>query len=340
MFLLSCFVLLFTLTRATIPYLVPLLPTSVDFGYHNSSFQSWGGNIVYLPSDPTWKYHGFFAAFINNCGLSAWGSNSVVIHAGSNSLTSGFQFIEIVLDVWHHNPQISVAPDGTFILWSIGSSPEPKIANCSKEIQEDVNSPSLQHGFETMELHYATSIYGPWTLLPGGSSGYPFNSSQFNGTNPAPWFLPNGTAVVASHDAYGVTVSVADSWRGPYSLPSRLFLWDGEYVIEDPFLWFDSVEDKWKCLFHQYNKTNTKNQIRVGGYAESNDSNLFSTWTLQPNGTPAYNTSVLLNDGTTLVVNRRERPKLYFENGVPVALFTGVQTEKGDTYSLFQPIQH
>ena len=134
-------------------------------------------------------------------------------------------------------------------------------------------------------------------------------------------------------------VSTAPGWRGPYSNPKTLFPNDGVYNLEDPFIWFDGNMQRWRVLLHVYNMSDSAHQVRVGGYAESDTSDLFGNWTLQSNETPAYNTTVKFTDGTEITLARRERPKLLFDakTGLPSMLFNGVCDEKS-CYTLAQPV--
>jgi hypothetical protein len=198
----------------------------------------------------------------------------------------------------------------------------------------------LAHGAELIECWYAPTPYGPWTqLLVKGSN------NLFNGTNPAPWVMPNGTTIVGSHNNEGFTVSVAADWRGPYNAPYLLVPYtdyNNTYVFEDPFLWQDMASDGvWRLLLHQYNSSNPAVQVGVGGYAASATADLFSEWTLQPFATPAYNTTVDFADGTSVTMARRERPKLLLSatTGEPAVLYNGVCPPGTDAcWTLSQPI--
>jgi hypothetical protein len=286
-----------------------------------------------VDNDP-YKYHLFAAAFTNHCGLNAWKSNSEVIHAVSNSPVGPFEFHDVALPVWHHNPQIVRHTDGTYLLFSIGLSPEPKPANCTKDdIESEVDDNMASQ--ELIQLHYSNSIYGPWTMLLING-----NSNLFDGTNPTPWVNPDGSLYVGSHSK-DFTVSMAPHWKGPYSAAKVVFQPDGVYNIEDPFLWFDSKAQKWKVLLHQYNATDTKNQVRVGGYAESATSDIYGAWTLQSNETPAYNITVHFTDSTTINYTRRERPKLLFNpDGTPSILYNGVCYQNSDCYTIAEQIKN
>ena len=72
----------------------------------------------------------------------------------------------------------------------------------------------------------------------------------------------------------------------------------------------------------------------AGGHAFSADGLKWSTWNR------CYNTSLPLTNGTTVEVNRRERPKLLFDpKGKPTHLYNGAITDWG-TYTIVAPINH
>ena len=329
------------------PYVIAFDPAPNQSGYRNTSFWSWGGGVVVNGT----QFHLFASAFVESCGLNAWGSNSVAIHAVAASPLGPFAFVERALPFYHHNVAPIIAPDGTVLIFSIGMSPEPALANCSTPAQVS----RLQHGFETVECWWSPSVDGPWTAVPGGMNG----RNLFNGTNPAPAFDPsgNGTLYVMSHNAENMTVSTATSWRGPYSPPVPVFTHiNGDYQGEDPFIWFDPKLPNsegglgaWRVLYHMYNKSDTRTQVRVGGYAVSSGPNIFGSWWVQPNAVPAYTTSYTAYESgssgptETTVFSRRERPKLFLDptTGKPSVLYSGVCPEPdgdSDCFTIAAPI--
>lgn len=90
--------------------------------------------------DPkTGIYHAFFAAMRNvpgskgTCNLGAWTSNSEVIHAVSSSPVGPFNMQDVALPPWHHNPQVMLHPDGTWLIYTIGTVGVPPQHSCGKE---------------------------------------------------------------------------------------------------------------------------------------------------------------------------------------------------------------
>lgn len=311
------------------------LPAPSSSGFRNSSLSSWGGGVVFADG----LYHLFASAFLNGCGLGSWGSNSMAIHATSSSPEGPFAFVERALPYYHHNVYPIAAPDGTFLIFSIGMVPDPVPSKCSDP------PPLLTHGFESIEAWSSTSVNGPWEPVAGNVNG----RNLFNGTNPAPAFDPsnNGTIYVMSHNNGAMTLSIAPHWSGPYSPPFPLFSYeDGNYVGEDPFLWWDANFKNreggvgaWRVLYHMYDSTDTHHQFAVGGYAESSGASIYKGWVVQSYTTPAYTTNITSyvqgssGPSVTTTMARRERPKLHFDpvTGEPKVLYTGVCPQGSDT---------
>jgi len=304
--------------------------------YYNASMWSWGGSVVEVPGDPKNRYHMWAAAFTEGCGLSAWESNSQVIHAVSNDPLGPFAFTDVAVPVWAHNPQAVVANDGTFLLFTLGFSEAVRAANCSAAGAGGAARSRLDgHPPETMTLHSSESPYGPWDLVA---------ENIFTGTNPAPWINEDGSVYVASHNGSVITVSVASTWRGPYSssyiVTARPL--EPDVNLEDPFLWFDKAAQKWRILGHMYNATDHKVQINVGFTAWSANASITSAWTSQAYTAPVFLTAVGMSDGSTLRLSRRERPKLLLDavTGAPAVLYTGVcpDDSSSNCYTMGVPI--
>ena len=312
---------------APAPFQLSFLPAPTPSGFNNASLHSWGGSVIAAEG----AFHLFASAFVGNCGLNAWGSNSIAIRAVGPTPLGPFAYAERALPYYHHNVAPIQAPDGTFLIFAIGMVPDPAPVQCHAGRQQQQQPHPLTHGFESVEAWAAPTVRGPWAAVPGSVNG----RNLFNGTNPAPAFDPsgNGTLYVMSHDARGFVVSVAASWRGPYAPPVLVFPGRlGDYAFEDPFLYFAPAVGRWRALFHAYNASDTAHQYNVGGFAETEGADVLGPWSVQdPATAPAYTTEftsfVAGSSGATqtTVFGRRERPKLLFSaDGEPTALVTGV----------------
>ena len=91
-------------------------------GYYNSTASSWGGFPIEAGGSDGgyWLFH---AQMANGCGLSTWTSNSIVARSKSTTgrVEGPYEFDREVLPHFAHNPTIRRAPDGTYVVYFIGS---------------------------------------------------------------------------------------------------------------------------------------------------------------------------------------------------------------------------
>jgi hypothetical protein len=155
---------------------------------YNESMSAWGGSVVEVPGDKTWRYHMFNGIYTKGCGVNYWRGNSAIAHLVSQTPTGPFQFFDIALPLWHTNPQVVVDPrDGTFVLFAIGQSVNQSNwteCNCSAKVPCPPGPPNPDLA-GVIDVHYAATPYGPWTpLVINGST------VAMHGTNPGACFLP------------------------------------------------------------------------------------------------------------------------------------------------------
>ncbi|GMH87858.1 hypothetical protein TrVE_jg6824 [Triparma verrucosa] len=129
-------------------------PTPKTAGYHNESFASWGGNIIFEGG----KYHLLVAQFVNECPLGLWGTASSIIRAESDSYLGPFEYKETVVGAFSHNPTIRKSPhDGNYYLFMIGAGDSVDPPDCREDSQH--LSSTLQES--SIHVQRADSIYGP-----------------------------------------------------------------------------------------------------------------------------------------------------------------------------------
>jgi hypothetical protein len=162
-------------------------------------------------------------------------------------------------------------------------------------------------------VHTAPSLDGPWTPFPD------FGVPSCN--NPAPLLHPNGTLFLGCDSK---TIWAAPGLRGPWrqvaEFPAPGDAPQGGY--EDLFLWIDP-RGAWHALFHVWSteipSPYTCATSNVSAHAFSRDGSAWHYSPLQP-----YNTTVLLDDGSSFISPTRERPKLLFgADGEPSHLYGG-----------------
>jgi hypothetical protein len=104
-------------------------PSSLD-----ASWTSWGMSVISAGG----AFHGYVAEMANECGLGAWTRGSQVVHAAAAAPTGPFlrgpAGADVVVPAWAHNPQVIRAPDGNFVIFTLGDGWPQNGAplNCSK----------------------------------------------------------------------------------------------------------------------------------------------------------------------------------------------------------------
>jgi len=218
------------------------------------NWTSWGMSVMNVDG----TYHGMVAEMANECGLGAWTKGSQVIHTTSSSPTGPFVRVagDPVVPPWSHNPQMIQAPDGTYVIFTLGDgwaqngAPQnclpkkgdhrvfphatPKVeevtfpplkglGNCTRLATPNNCNPNPCWSCN-VTLHYSQDLNaeGPWTPITTQLIGLS-NYDNIGNWNPAPMVLPNGSIAVMIHTNdnngwSGETIAVADSWKGPYTV--------------------------------------------------------------------------------------------------------------------------
>lgn len=305
------------------------------------------------------------AGSINATSYPAWASpcyshlhpqspDSQVIRATAKTVWGPFEKQEVVLKPFHHNPTLTRASDGTWLLYVIGQEiPPESVQNC-RTTESDigrVHIPPPDKMESNITLFASQSVLGPWTRVGVVLAGEDSNRLIWDGdrTNPSAYALPDGSVHLMyrgckwKKTGFGcskekIALAIAPHWNCSAEVEGACryerqniheALWQS--TGEDPFLFRDR-RGAWHTLFHDLgrnggfgcNKKSWKG-CDVGGHAFSRDG---LTWTLS--STRPYTTSVTWEDGFSEVLNRRERPQIVMAtDGVtPIALINGVQ--KGD----------
>ena len=94
--------------------------------YYNASMTTFGGGIVHWAEDTDQgsggSFHLFATGMTRGCGIHAWSSNAKVIHAVSATPEGPYMYTGDALPVLAAAPGIARAPDGTFLLFSMGTT--------------------------------------------------------------------------------------------------------------------------------------------------------------------------------------------------------------------------
>ena len=345
-----------------------LLPASRSDGYHNTSgVSSWGGMSL---QDEAGRWRIFAAEMVGHCGLGSWTTNSRVVTGVSSGGAAGPFFTDApptpVTVPFSHNPKVFRAPDGTFLLFSIGSglwttTPESCASSNGDAINSinntmtvsatvvDVAAPpypgpcgdgcgaSPLNAGCGLSLGTSSSLEGPWAFaainITNQSASALLDCAH---TNPSPWLFANGSILMAINAGFchghleTIGLLTAPSWRGPWTwFETEPILHDADGSIhhcEDPLLWFD--ERGAHLMVHNQEGGG------IARYAHSVDGH--SPWVLHPAPGP-YDGDVHWDDGTSESYDV-ERPQLIFENGVATYLTNGALAGSR-SFTLFRPLR-
>lgn len=302
-------------------------------GYRNAKGASWGGSVIH--GDDGW-YHMYVSYMNRDCSLLSWKYNSVIHHAVASSPEGPYTHKKEILHEFAHNPAITRAPDGTYLLYHIGETlykveQTTYLKDCRKDSEAEPTREAQRKSATNFDgrirIAYSNSTDGPWTLLNHGKPILQPQDGQFWDTvvtNPAPLVLKNGSVLLyyrgddrksptfrgKRHRKIGV--AFAESWKGPYKRLSDLPITSSG---EDPVVWANADGSGYHMIFEN------KFQGIVGQHAYSTDG---LDWHVDPE--PLYDLGVAFPFGNISRLERRERPQLLRgTNGEPTYLFNAVQ---------------
>lgn len=282
---------------------------------NGGNMSSWGGSIQQV--DGVW--HMWASRFDNHCGVSNYLLNSRVVHAVSttDSVLGPYKEKESVVPPFAHEPDVVRAPTGELVMISVHGDLGPyKPCECTVAGTPTGPCPGGCNSchIQSPTLTVASAPGGPWNTTTIWSGG---------GENPSIWITKDGSVYGMSRggrmSAYAADWANISGWTHtlPGSNATNSFISSGPDA-EDPYLYQDE-NDNWHALLHSLEGPHmvggTKGAL-VGTHAFSTDG---LGWMYTG---VAYTNDVDMTDGTTLQLNRRERPHLVFAEGTrtPVAL--------------------
>lgn len=73
------------------------------------------------------EYHLYASEFVGSCGVTAWQSNSQIVHFASASPHGPWARKELALPVWAHCGSTAVSPNGSVVMWSFTGQRTPRL---------------------------------------------------------------------------------------------------------------------------------------------------------------------------------------------------------------------
>lgn len=203
-----------------------LSPAPRDGGFSMDGDVIWGTSVV---RGDDGAYHAFASRWSMDVSFGCWTTNSHVVRGRADAPEGPFEFQGYVVppgpegawDRMSHNPSITRAPDGTYLLYYYGcrfEGPRPTPAS---------PNPPGRTGC-SIGLATAESIEGSWER----------HGPIHGGTNPVPVVAPDGSVRVYTRDAdFEMSVYAADHWSDVdgYELLAENVL----RPVEDHFVWRD-----------------------------------------------------------------------------------------------------
>lgn len=281
------------------------------------------------------KYHMFSSRWKEELGFGwNWLLNSEIIHSVADRPEGPYRFERVVLPrrsreffdgMNTHNTCIREW-NGKYYLYYMGTTYDEEITALDEEDYCKV------WNVKRIGVAVADSIYGEFVrkdepvLLPRDSSHWDCTAT----TNPAVAILPSGKTYMIYKSRSGdkaplqLGIAVADRPDGEFVRLSDepiLQFGDEDMHIEDPYLWYDALCQKF-CLIAKDDPKNGSCGITgewgAGFYAESDDCINFEI----PEDAKVYSRTVTWADGSFGEQGNLERPSLLFdENGIPTHIF-------------------
>lgn len=306
------------------------LPAPLNGGFAMEGYWVWCGSVA---RGEDGLYHMFASRWKNSLPFHpGWGVASEIVRAVSTTPEGPYRFAGVVLGPrgagwWDgrvaHNPVIQKCGD-TWLLFYMGTThpyPDPP---GDGSLNHDSYQWLCARAHKRIGLATAKSILGPWQrpdrplldVRPG-------QFDDFFTSNPAPCLHPDGSCLLlyktrswkqppytgctgnGMFSGMKLGAAWADHWRGPYRRLTDRPLFEGEGVLEDPFLW--KTDAGYAMIAKDWNGHYT-GDAGSAVYASSPDG---LDW--QVHRRPAFTREILWEDGRRQVMGNLDRPFLLFD---------------------------
>lgn len=324
------------------PPRIVALPTKPGNGLRSAQWSYWCSSVV---RDSSGLYHMFASRFAKHCGLGSYTTNSEIVHAVATDPLGPFTERGLVVPADAHNATIFRDRDGSWLLFYFGMviDSNSRACNCAAGESKWLAPYGRTLWGCYIEVRHAPTLDGPWSEprrithllhLPPCA------------TNPAPVLEADGS-ISLFYRAYHLSQkrhppkdsTRVNIWPGEYIYRLKAKKWNGSYKAvslhkvmdqpaEDPFVW----KDRHGYYITFNNKFN--DSYNLGGYAFSADGNHFEA---QP---PIYSRKVSYTDGSSELVDHRERPYIFWLTDSTGVLYTGTRPGKSSdkSYVLAVPV--
>jgi hypothetical protein len=303
---------------------------------------TWGGSVI--ERDGQW--HMFASRMVNGCGLYTWTTNSQVIRAvSSNGSLGPYEFQEVIVDVFAHEPNAMEAPTGEIVLYVTARRGVIPQQNCTHLLSRAAMTPRIL----TSSSSSRTSLVGGggdndnvppkdtwmlWAPHPSGPWSEPvlvLNSTIWN----MDYWNKTGKFAVCDSNLNGIihpdgsflglwrrcetpnlnTIPhriTASNWRDPSTYRPHLaplFVLGGSGAEDPSNIWTTDTSDQgmaYHVIFHDEQATRCMLPTGCSGNGRHAFSLDGQTWRYASRD--AYTRNITFDNGSTLVANTRARP--------------------------------
>ena len=322
--------------ETSINFSIELGTVELHSQFRNDSLSIWGGSLV---KDDEGMYHLFYSRWPKDLGW-AWVTHSEVAHAVSESPFGPFEHKGIALPVrgeefWDglctHNPTVHRFGD-KYYLYYMGNTGDGKVVG-------KPGTPKLNwvhRNNQRIGVAVAEDPHGPWQRFDEPLIDISPDSTAWDAlmtSNPAITQRPDGGYLLV-YKAVGKKnplpaggpvvhmVATSDSPTGPFEKSDTpIFMYEGErFPAEDPYIWYQ--EGKYRAIVKRIKHTADNQRLFSLVHYDSQDG---FDW--QPAKDHDITERIVKwENGRVQQFTHLERPQVYLENGIPVALLCAADT--------------
>ena len=315
-------------------------PVTKENIFQTEGYYNWGGSIL---KDPQGMFHLFYSRWKKEYSFSGWLLFSEIAHAVSDQPTGPWQHQETVMKgrggngwdaITAHNPKVKYF-EGKYYLYYIATR-HPNGPLSDDKLKEIAITGGKHPDWKPLReaqrtgVAVASSLTGPWErsdeplLEPSGPiTTLVVNPAITQGGDGRYYLIVKGDKPNETRFIRNQAMAVGDHPDGPFEIQPKAVIDDLD--TEDMSLWFDEKEHIFHGVFHAH---------QFIGHVQSKNG---LAW---EKGKPFVITpkKIMLQDGSTLVPDRMERPFIYEEKGEPKVL--SVAVKKGDeSFLVMMPIK-
>ncbi len=322
-------------------------PAPINGGFKMEGYWVWCPSVIKGEDD---RYHMFASRWSKKLPMHpGWLFESEVVRAVSDVPEGPYEFQEVVLPArgpqyWDgrttHNPQIHKI-GSQYVLYYMGSTHPFKNLTLEEDgcISNDSLKTIVARSNKRIGIAVSDSINGPWKrfdtpILEPRPEFY----DNMMVSNPSVAILPDNSVRMLYksrgylqdltqkflHSQMSIGLAGADKALGQYNaLTNHAVFGQGNYEVEDPFLWYEDGMYQMICKDMSGNICGEK----YGGvYGCSKDG---VNWDIDKDN-PAYSRNIMWDNGQKILMGNLDRPFILFENGKATHIFFATSDGTGD----------